>query len=32
MPNPMETAVEDANGVPMIKVVIGGMGGRKNTM
>ena len=32
MPNPMETAVEDANGVPMIKVVIGGMGGRKNYM
>lgn len=29
MPNPVETAAEDANGVPMIKVVIGGMGGRE---
>lgn len=29
MPNPVETAVEDPSGVPMIKVVIGGVGGRE---
>ncbi len=29
IPNPKETLVEDANGVPIIKVVIGGMGGRE---
>ncbi len=29
MPNPVEMAVEDPSGLPMIKVVIGGMGGRE---
>lgn len=29
MPNPTETLVDDPNGVPIIKVVIGGMGGRE---
>ncbi|HRG20283.1 MAG TPA: cytochrome c biogenesis protein CcsA [Saprospiraceae bacterium] len=29
MPNPVESAVDDPNGQPMIKVVIGGMGGRE---
>ncbi|MDZ4680539.1 MAG: cytochrome c biogenesis protein CcsA [Saprospiraceae bacterium] len=29
MPNPKEGLVEDANGVPIIKVVIGGMNGRE---
>lgn len=29
IPNPKETATEDANGVPMIKVVVAGAGGRE---
>ena len=29
VPNPKETLVEDLNGIPIIKVVIGGMGGRE---
>ncbi len=32
IPNPKENMVEDANGVPIIKVVIGGMNGREEFM
>lgn len=32
LPNPKESLVDDPNGIPVIKVVIGGMGGREEFM